>query len=161
MKQLRVFPAPELREKSTPVANPNSWTELVEHMKKTVEKAEGVGLAAPQVGVNKRIFLMQKPEGNGWDLFFNPEIIERSELNQVEESCLSFPGISITVERGRVVRFRALDENAEPVERVVEDLLAQCVQHEIDHLDGITLYDYAVLTEKLEMQQSLQNSKEC
>ncbi len=159
MRKIKVFPDAALKQQALPVEQPANWNRLVAQMKSLVKQADGIGLAAPQVGVNRRIFLLQGEAGEGWEIYFNPEITELAEPVEFTESCLSFPGVVIRVERGRKVIFRAIDESGNPVEKQLEGLRAQCVQHEIDHLDGITLYDHASFTEKVAMSEQLKNYK--
>ncbi len=156
MRKLRIYPDDVLKKEAEPVENPERWSELVEDMRQIVSEKEGVGLAAPQVGESVRLFLMRDgPDELQWSAYFNPEIIKIREKERIPESCLSFPGVQIEAKRGRVVTFRALTAAGKEVEKTVENLLAQCVQHEVDHLDGITLVDHASLAEKMEMQKQL------
>ncbi len=160
MRELQIYPADVLKKEAEPVEDPGEWDELVADMRRIVSEEEGVGLAAPQVGESVRIFLMRdEPDKLQWSAYFNPEIIKVRETEKIPESCLSFPGVKIEAERGRVVTFKALTAAGEEVEMTVENLLAQCVQHEVDHLDGITLVDHASLSEKMEMQKQLEEAK--
>ncbi|MGM0381828.1 MAG: peptide deformylase [bacterium] len=168
MRELIIYPDDLLKQKCEPVDGPAKYEELVEEMREIMIKNDGVGLAGPQVGELVRVFLMDE----GWQpgkpapeqerkirAYFNPEIIEIEEREEITEACLSFPGISIEVERGHKVKFRALDLEGKEVEKTVENLQAQCVQHESEHLEGITLADHASLSEKIEMQEKLEEYK--
>ncbi len=104
----------------------------------------GVGLAAVQVGVLKRIFICDVGDGTGLHTFINPEILEKKGTVLSEEGCLSVPGKSGTVERPEFVRIRALDRHGDTFEMKAEGYLAICICHEYDHLDGILFTDKLV-----------------
>ncbi|WP_297427317.1 peptide deformylase [Clostridium sp.] len=112
---------------------------LIEDMKETMYDAEGVGLAAPQVGVLKRLFVVDI--GEGPLVFINPEIIEVSGSQTDEEGCLSLPGETREVMRPNYVRARALNEKGEEFEIEGEELLARAILHEYDHLNGTLFID--------------------
>ena len=109
--------------------------ELIEDMFETMYEGMGVGLAAPQIGILKRIVVMDVDDGNQY-VMINPEIIETRGSQTGDEGCLSVPGYSGTVTRPAYVKVRAYDENMELYELEGEDLLARCIMHECDHLDG-------------------------
>lgn len=117
--------------------------ELIGDMIETMHESNGVGLAAPQVGVLKRIFVVDVT-GEDVIVCINPEITETEGEQRGYEGCLSLPGFSAIVVRAQKIRLRALNENMEPFELEAEDLLARALQHECDHLDGI------MYTEKME-----------
>ncbi|OPJ65553.1 peptide deformylase [Clostridium chromiireducens] len=112
---------------------------LIEDMKETMYDADGVGLAAPQVGVLKRLFVIDI--GEGPLVFINPEIIETSGSQIDEEGCLSLPGETKEVMRPNYVRARALNEKGEEFEIEGEELLARAILHEYDHLNGTLFID--------------------
>jgi len=112
---------------------------LIEDMKETMYEADGVGLAAPQVGVLKRLFVVDI--GDGPLVFINPEIIETSGSQIDEEGCLSLPGETQEVMRPNYVRARALNEKGEEFEIEGEELLARAILHEYDHLNGTLFID--------------------
>jgi len=112
---------------------------LIEDMKETMYDADGVGLAAPQVGVLKRLFVIDI--GEGPLVFINPEIIETSGSQTDEEGCLSLPGETEEVMRPNYVRARALNEKGEEFEIEAEELLARAILHEYDHLNGTLFID--------------------
>ena len=117
---------------------------LVEDMYDTMYEAMGVGLAAPQVGILKRIFVVDcgDEEGNSVPyVFINPEIIDREGVQTGYEGCLSVPGKSGMVPRAQKVKVKAFNENMEEFEMEAEGLLARCILHENDHLDGIVYVD--------------------
>lgn len=112
---------------------------LIEDMKETMYDADGVGLAAPQVGILKRLFVVDI--GDGPLVFINPEIIETSGSQIDEEGCLSLPGETEEVMRPNYVRARALNEKGKEFEIEAEELLARAILHEYDHLNGTLFID--------------------
>ena len=139
IRTIREWPDEILKKKCKPVSEMTPrLRELVSDMIDTMHEAGGVGLAAPQVGILKRIFVVDVSEdGDSPYVCVNPEILE-SEGEQTDyEGCLSLPGYSGQVKRAAKVRLRALDENMEPFEVEAEELLARALQHEVDHLEGI------------------------
>lgn len=115
---------------------------LIEDMKETMYEADGVGIAAPQVGILKRLFIIDIYDGNGAKVFINPEILETKGSQIDEEGCLSVPGINEQVERPNYVKVRAINEKGEQFILEGEELLARAICHENDHLDGILFIDY-------------------
>ena len=138
------FPDPRLRNKAKPVAQvDDSIRRLIDDMLETMYQAPGIGLAATQVNVAKRVVVIDLSEEKNEPLcLINPEIIEKDGVEQMEEGCLSVPGIFETVSRADRIRFKALDRDGVPFEEEAEGLLAVCVQHELDHLDGKLFVDY-------------------
>ena len=117
--------------------------QLVSDMAETMYAAPGIGLAATQVNVHQRIVVIDISEDkSGLMAFINPEILEKSGEQICEEGCLSVPGIYEKVTRAAKVRVRALNAKGEPFELEAEGLLAVCIQHEIDHLDGKVFVEY-------------------
>ena len=112
---------------------------LIEDMKETMYEAEGVGLAAPQVGILKRLFVIDI--GEGALVFINAEILETSGSQTDEEGCLSLPGETKEVIRPNYVKARALNEKGEEFEIEAEELLARAILHEYDHLNGTLFID--------------------
>ncbi len=118
---------------------------LLDDMAETLAQAQGVGLAAPQVGILRRLVIIDVYDGTGVHELINPEIIEASEETQrVQEGCLSCPNEWGYTIRPKKVKFKAQDRNGEWYEMEVEDLFAQAVCHELDHLDGILFLDKVV-----------------
>jgi len=117
---------------------------LVRDMAETMYAAPGVGLAATQVDVHERVVVMDVSEdSNELRVLINPEIIWRSDEQQIyQEGCLSVPGVYEEVKRADQVRVRALDEQGQPYEFEADGLLAVCVQHELDHLEGKVFVEY-------------------
>lgn len=137
-------PAPVLRRRSVSVDTPTSADiqVLIQDLKDTCFAAEGIGLAAPQIGVWKSVAVINLPSGKPYGLA-NPKIVWKSARTSVlDEGCLSIPGLVVSVPRPTKVRVRALDESGALVEISAGDLLAKVLQHEIDHLNGILITDY-------------------
>jgi peptide deformylase len=138
------YPDPRLHEQSKPVAEVDERiVGLVDDMAETMYKAPGIGLAAPQVDVRLRIIVVDvSEERNDLKVFINPEIVEREGGCETEEGCLSVPGVYAPVTRAERIRVRALGRDGQPFELEADGLLAICIQHEIDHLDGKVFVDY-------------------
>ena len=114
---------------------------------------KGVGLAAPQVGVNQQIFIADI--GDGPLAFINPKLIKKSGADVIEEGCLSIPGVTVMVRRPERIVVRYVDENNQPHEKIYEEMMARVIQHEIDHLDGKLIVDYAGIKEKIKLRAQL------
>lgn len=143
--QILEFPDPRLRKIAEPVTVFDEKLEvLIEDMLETMYAAEGIGLAATQVNVHKRLLVIDVSENrDAPQVFINPEFeILESELSEYDEGCLSVPGFYETVSRPRAVKITALDSKGEKFEQEAEDILATCIQHEIDHLNGKLFVDY-------------------
>ncbi|MBO9352926.1 peptide deformylase [Bordetella petrii] len=139
------YPDPRLHKKAQPVAEVDDRIrKLVRDMADTMYEAPGVGLAATQVDVHERVVVIDVSEdGNELRVLINPEITWKSEERQTyEEGCLSVPGIYDQVERAARIRYRALGADGKPYEAEADGLLAVCVQHELDHLDGKVFVEY-------------------
>ena len=138
------YPDPRLHTRATPVSSFDAeLRQLVADMAETMYEAPGIGLAATQVDVHKRIVVIDVSEDkSGLMALINPEILERSGEQVCEEGCLSVPGIYEKVSRAERVKVRALNEKGESFEFEADGLLAVCVQHEIDHLDGKVFVEY-------------------
>ena len=135
VRQIRVIGDEILNKKCKPVKEMTDRTkELIEDMFETMYEAMGVGLAAPQVGILKRIVVIDV--GEGPIVMINPEILETSGSQTGDEGCLSLPGRAGQVTRPNYVKAKAYDENLEPYEIEGEGLLARAICHELDHLDG-------------------------
>ncbi|MFW5425759.1 MAG: peptide deformylase [Methylophagaceae bacterium] len=138
------FPDPRLRKKALPVSTVTGQTrQLAEDMLETMYAAPGVGLAAIQVNVQQRIVVIDISEDKSAPLIFiNPEIINKEGEREHEEGCLSVPEAYELVTRADTVRVKALDQHGKKFELDTDELLATCIQHEIDHLDGKLFVDY-------------------
>lgn len=146
MAKLKIleFPDPKLRTKATPVeAVDDALRTLIADMLETMYAAPGIGLAATQVDVHKRLLVTDvSPDQSEPYAFINPEILEKDGVIVSDEGCLSVPGYYEEVERAEHIRLRFLDRNGDEQEMEAEGLLAVCIQHEIDHLDGKLFVDY-------------------
>ena len=144
---IHVLGSPILRQETTPVAEvTDEIRRLIADMFETMYAAQGIGLAAPQVGRTERVCVIDV-EGQRLALV-NPEIVQREEKIKWEEGCLSIPDIYGEVQRSQHVVVRALDENGTPIEVEGTDLLAVCLQHEIDHLHGRLFIDHLSLLKR-------------
>jgi peptide deformylase len=145
VRKILIYPDPTLKQVAEPVqAVDDSIRQLVEDMAETMYDAPGVGLAANQIGVLKRVFVIDiagEDEPSNLRVFINPEILELSGTQTWTEGCLSFPGASEEIKRAARVRVRALDQNGSPFELEADGLLAVAIQHENDHLDGVLMID--------------------
>lgn len=138
---LRHYGDPILRQKATPVvAVTPEITTLIADMEATMWRQVGVGLAAPQIGVSLRVFVMDRGKA-GTRAVINPVITERGGTVKEEEGCLSLPGVFAEVERSQWVRVAALDGHGQPQTFEAHGLEAKIVQHEMDHLDGVLFID--------------------
>lgn len=146
------YPDKRLRNKAEPVTVvDDAIRTLCDDMAETMYAAPGVGLAAPQIGVAKRIFVIDiAAEGEPSELrtFINPEFVKREGETVWEEGCLSFPGIHEEIERAARVTVRALGLDGQPFELTAEGLLAIALQHEYDHLEGTLMVDRVSLLKK-------------
>ena len=126
-------------------------------MLETMYAAPGIGLAATQVNVGKRIVVIDVSEDKSQPLcLINPEIMEQEGIEEMEEGCLSVPGIYENVRRAKWVRIRALDRDGRPFEIETDGLLAVCIQHEIDHLDGKLFVDYLSQLKRTRIRKKLE-----
>jgi peptide deformylase len=116
---------------------------LIRDMFETMYHAEGVGLAGPQIGIERRVIVVDvREEGSNPFALINPRIVESTrEMDKAEEGCLSIPGVAGVVERSARVVVEALSEMGEPVRIEAEGMLSRCLQHEVDHLDGVLFID--------------------
>ncbi len=155
VKKIVLVPDPILRKKSKPVPEITSNIhKLLDNMADTMYDAGGVGLAAPQIGILKRVIVIDTREEDGPGLIemINPEIIEAEGTQLSTEGCLSIPGLNGEVERRMYVKVKGLDRDGNEVLMDAEGYLAVVFQHEIDHLDGILYTDKAKTIYKVEPQ---------
>ena len=138
------YPDARLRRKAAPVAAVTATTrQLVADMFETMYAAPGIGLAAIQVNVPQRVIVLDVSEDKSAPLaLINPEITNLSGLEQMDEGCLSVPGVFETVQRAERITYKALDPEGRSFEADADGLLAVCIQHELDHLDGKLFIDY-------------------
>jgi len=144
LRTILEYPDPRLRTRAQPVTRFDAALgTLIDDMFETMYAAPGIGLAATQVDVHKRLIVIDLSKEHDEPLvLINPEILAREGEANTEEGCLSVPGIFDEVKRAAKVRVRAHDRNGEVFERDFEDILAVCIQHEMDHLDGKLFVDY-------------------
>lgn len=138
---IKTHPDSALRKKSTAVANVGQdEVTLMDEMALAMYKAHGVGLAAPQIGISKKILVLDA--GNGLLKIVNPEIMSKKGAAEMEEGCLSVPEKSVNVTRAEEIAISYVDENSKKHSSVFRGLAARIIQHEIDHLDGRLIIDY-------------------
>ena len=146
MPKLKIleFPDPRLRTKATPVETiDDELRAFIADLFETMYDAPGIGLAATQVDVHKRLLVTDvSMDKDAPHVLINPEILEKDGITVTDEGCLSVPGYFEEVERAEHIKVRFLDRDGEEVEMEAEGLLAVCIQHEIDHLDGKLFVDY-------------------
>ncbi|NBR27703.1 MAG: peptide deformylase [Betaproteobacteria bacterium] len=138
------YPDERLHRVAQPVAQVDEKIrQIIKDMAETMYDAPGIGLAATQVDIALRIIVIDSsPSHDQLLTLINPEIISRSGVSEFEEGCLSVPGIYEKVPRADRIRVRALDAQGQPFERDAEGLLAVCIQHEMDHLEGRVFVEY-------------------
>jgi peptide deformylase len=155
------FPDPRLRNVARPVTTVDDVVrQLVDDMFETMYAAPGIGLAATQVNVDKRIVVIDISEEKNQPLcLINPEIIESRGIEEMEEGCLSVPGVFDVVQRADSIRMRALDRDGESFEIETDGLLAVCIQHEIDHLDGKLFVDYLSQLKRTRIRKKLEKEQ--
>lgn len=157
------YPDERLRKVAQPIEKvDDSIRNVIDDMFETMYDEQGVGLAATQVDVHQRLFVTDCSEDQNQPLvFINPEIVEADGHFKNDEGCLSFPGVYAKVERAETITVKALDKNGEAFSMDAEGLLAICIQHEMDHLDGKLFVDYLSplkrerIRKKLEKEQRL------
>lgn len=156
------FPDPRLRIKASPVEEvDDSLRTLIDDMFETMYDAPGIGLAATQVNVHKRLIVIDVSEQRDQPLvFINPSVeVLDPALSEYDEGCLSVPGFYETVSRPQQVRVNALDRDGNPFEMVTDGLLATCIQHEIDHLDGKLFVDYLSTLKRQRIRSKLEKAQ--
>lgn len=156
------YPDPRLRKKSARVTEfDGELTALVQRMHELMETGKGVGLAAPQVGISKRLFVMN-PTGEPDDkrVFVNPAIHDPHGSLEAEEGCLSLPGIDVQIRRAQRCRLTAQDLAGHPIELEIEDLMARICQHETDHLYGVLIIDRMGPSDRIATRKTLKALEE-
>jgi peptide deformylase len=152
------YPDPRLRTKATPVDQvDDNIRRLIDDMLETMYAAPGVGLAASQVNVHKRIIVIDVSDKRDTPYaFINPQIDLLEGEQETQEGCLSVPGFYELVKRADHIRVRALDRNGKPFELLADGMLAVCVQHECDHLEGKLFVDYLSGLKRQRIRKKLQ-----
>jgi len=161
------FPDARLRTVAKPVEQvDDALRRLIDDMVETMYDAQGIGLAATQVNVHRRLLVLDVSENQDTPrVYINPEILARDGSESCEEGCLSVPGIYAEVSRAAVIRVAALDRNGDRFEEDLDGIHAVCLQHEMDHLEGKLFVDYLsplkrrMVTKKLEKQRKTAGSK--
>jgi peptide deformylase len=156
------FPDPRLRTEAKPVAKVTNTTRtLIADMFETMYEAPGIGLAATQVNVHERILVIDiSEEQDQPQVFINPQLtILDTELGEYDEGCLSVPGFYETVNRPKKIEVTALDRSGEAFTKELNGLLAICLQHEIDHLDGKLFVDYLSPLKRQRIRKKLEKSQ--
>lgn len=155
------FPDPRLRTRAQPVTTvDDSIRQLIDDMLETMYAAPGIGLAATQVNVHKRVLVIDLTEERNQPLaLVNPEIVSREGVEETEEGCLSVPGIYENVSRADRIRVKALDREGKAIEFDAEGLLAVCIQHEMDHLEGKLFVDYLSELKRTRIRKKLEKEQ--
>jgi peptide deformylase len=155
------FPDPRLRTRAEPVEKVDAaMRRLIDDMFETMYAAPGIGLAATQVNVHKRLLVIDISESRKEPLaLINPQIIARDGVEETEEGCLSVPGIYDKVTRAEKIRVRALDRDGKQIEFNADGLLAVCIQHEMDHLDGKLFVDYLSELKRTRIRKKLEKER--
>lgn len=157
IKQILLYPNDKLKQTSEPVESGEDISQLIEDLLDTMDAYRAEGVAAPQIGVNKRVFVFKNKKLEPVVLV-NPEIAEQSEETlTAREGCLSFPGVSVSVARAASVTVKATDENGRTVLHSLVGMPAVAAQHELDHLNGVLMLDY--VTSRLERRHILKRLK--
>jgi peptide deformylase len=168
LRTILEFPDPRLRTRAQPVTRfGNEVRRLIDDMLETLYHAPGIGLAATQIDVHQRLIVIDVSESHNEPLvLINPEIVAREGSTRTEEGCLSVPGIFDAVSRAARVRVRAQERDGTVFERDCADLLAVCVQHEMDHLEGRLFVDHLSslkrerIRKKLEKERKIQSRRD-
>jgi len=155
------FPDPKLRTRAKPVESvDDAIRTLIDNMFETMYEAPGIGLAATQVDVHMRVIVVDVSEEKNQPLvFINPELLEKQGVEEMDEGCLSVPGIYEKVQRADSVKVRALDRNGQSFEMEADGLLAVCIQHEMDHLEGKLFVDYLSSLKRDRIQKKLEKQR--
>ena len=147
--QIHTLPDPVLKKKAKKVTKiDGSIQKLIDDMLETMPRAGGVGLAAPQIGVSLRIITLQLPDEDPIAIV-NPEIVKRNGEREVSEGCLSVPGYVGEIKRADSVTLKGLNREGKAIRLKATGLMAQAIEHELDHLDGVLYVDHLESREKL------------
>ncbi len=157
--KIRVYGDSALRKKSKLVKDVGSSERmLIAAMIETMHQNKGIGLAAPQVGINEQILVADI--GDGPLAIINPRILKKSGREVLEEGCLSLPGVNVEVRRAKKILVRFLDENSRKVQKTFEGLLARVILHETDHLRGKLIIDYVSIAQRIKLRPILKAIRE-
>jgi peptide deformylase len=143
--EICTFPDPILKKQAEPVVNIDDEIQhLIDTMGKVMYEASGIGLAANQIGVLKRVIIFDidyREKGKDLNVLINPTIVLAEDRIEFEEACLSVPGFQDRITRKKHLKVKGVDRHGKPLDIEADDLLAICIQHEIDHLDGKLILD--------------------
>jgi len=155
------FPDPRLRQRAAEVGQvDDQLRQLVDDMFETMYQAPGIGLAATQVNVHKRVVVIDVSKDQDEPrVFINPEILAVDGVEEMDEGCLSVPGVYERVQRAERIRLRALNRAGETFELEADGLLAVCIQHEIDHLEGKLFVDYLSQLKRQRIRKKLEKQR--
>jgi peptide deformylase len=154
--QLKLYPDAVLRKKSLPINEVGGAVrDLMDGMAEIMYTYNGVGLAAPQVGMLQRIIIADI--GEGLITLANPEILQKEGEDRLEEGCLSLPEIQVNIARSQSIFVRGINPEGKEVQHELSGLMARVIQHEIDHLNGVLIIDYASATEKIFLRRKLKD----
>lgn len=155
------FPDPRLRTRAAPVTEvDDALRRLIDDMFETMYAAPGIGLAATQVNVHKQLLVIDLSQDHDQPLvLINPKIVSREGTEETEEGCLSVPGIYDMVSRARKIRVQTLTRAGKQIEMEADGLLAVCIQHEMDHLDGKLFVDYLSELKRTRIRKKLEKER--
>jgi peptide deformylase len=158
LREILHYPDPRLRNRAEPVGQVDTAIkQLIDDLFETLYDAPGIGLAATQVNVHERVIVADVSEDRSSPVcLINPRIMSHSGTEQMEEGCLSVPGVFETVERAETIKVSGLNAAGEPIELEPDGLLAVCIQHEIDHLDGKLFIDYLSVLKRSRIKKKLE-----
>ncbi len=157
-EKIRIYGDPVLREKAKQIQDvTEEHRKTLSRMAQTMSVSSGVGLAAPQIGINEQMIVVDI--GSGLYKLINPKVVKKQGSQSLEEGCLSIPGITIKIKRAKNIFIKALDEFGKPFSCEAQGLLACVFQHEIDHLSGKLIVDYASFFQKLKIAKKLEKLK--
>lgn len=150
---IRQSPDPVLRRKAKKISRIDASTQqLIDDMLETMQQANGVGLAAPQVGISLRIIVLQMPEEEPL-VIINPEIVKHAGEREVIEGCLSVPGYAGEIKRANSITVKGLNREGKAIRLKASDIMAQALEHEIDHLNGTLYIDHLESQDKLHQKE--------
>ncbi|MFA5093500.1 MAG: peptide deformylase [Candidatus Omnitrophota bacterium] len=156
--KIRTFGEAVLRQKAKPVNRVTvGHRDILSQMARAMYDGAGIGLAAPQIGISEQLIVVDI--GEGLYKLINPKIVKKTGRQAISEGCLSVPGVCIKVKRAKQIWIEAKDENDQFVKFQAKDLFACVLQHEIDHLKGKLIIDYASLVDKLRIKNKLKALK--
>lgn len=161
LMQILHYPDPRLRTRAEPIAEVDDGVrQLAADMLETMYAAPGIGLAATQVNVHRRLLVADVSENRDQPVvLINPECVQEEGVEEMEEGCLSVPGVFETVQRADRIRVRALGLDGQPFEMDADGLLAVCIQHEMDHLEGKLFVDYLSLLKRNRIRRKLEKTQ--